>query len=83
MRGLAKGEKMDPLKFALGFATFACIADDIEAECHAQKRAEELRDDLAVSGLDETDLYFMDGEERAEALESAGLDPFDYDDYDW
>ncbi len=74
---------MDPLKFALGFATFACIADDMVEERLAHRRAEELRDDLAISSLDETDLCFMDGEERTEALESVGLDPCDYDDYDW
>lgn len=51
--------------------------------CSFAMHAEELRNDLAVSGLDETDLYFMNGEERAEALEGAGLDPYDYDDYDW
>ncbi len=74
---------MDPLEFALGFATFASIVDDIEEEDRAREREEELRDSLAFSGLDETDLYFMGDDERAEALESAGLDPSDYEGYDW
>lgn len=74
---------MDPLELALGFATFACIADDIEEEARSQKREEELRDDLYFSGLDETELYLMDSDERTEALENAGLDPSDYDDYEW
>lgn len=74
---------MDPLEFALGFATFACIADDIEKNARKQERDEELRDDLYFSGLDETELYLMDSDERAEALEDAGLDPADYDDFNW
>lgn len=74
---------MDPLEFALGFATFACITDDIEEEAQKQEREEELRDDLYFAGLDETELYLMDSDERAEALEDAGLDPTDYDEYDW
>ena len=74
---------MDPLELALGFATLACIADDIEEEARAQEREEELRDDLYLSGLDETELCLMDNDERAEALEAAGLDPYDYDDYEW
>lgn len=74
---------MDPLEFALGFATVACVLDDIEDERREQERVESLRDDLATSGLDETDLFFMDDDERAEALEDAGLDPYDYDDFEW
>ena len=74
---------MDPLEFALGFATAACILDDIEEERQEQGRVEGLRDDLTFSGLDEADLFFMDDDERAEALESAGLDPYDYEDFDW
>lgn len=74
---------MDPLDLALGFAAFACIADDIEEETRKQEREEELRDDLCFAGLDETELYLMDSDERAEALERVGLDPYDYDDFDW
>lgn len=74
---------MDPLKYALGFAAFACIADDIEEEIRKQEREEGLRDDLYYAGLDEAELYLMDSDERAEALEDAGLDPYDYDDFDW
>jgi len=74
---------MGSLEFALGFATLACIADDVEEDAYGRKHEESLRDDLWTSGLDETDLCFMDGAERAEALSSAGLDPEDYDGFDW
>lgn len=40
---------------------------------------EELGDDLYAAGLDPIDLELMDGDERREALEDAGLDPDDYD----
>lgn len=74
---------MDPMELALGFATFACIVDDIEEEQREQERVENLRDDLSSSGLDESELFFMDDTKRDEVLESAGLDPFDYEDFDW
>ena len=35
--------------------------------------------DAMAAGLDASELEFMDEEERAEALEAAGLDPDDYD----
>lgn len=83
-RHAKQGEEiMDSLEFALGFAAAACILDDIEEERQKQERAESLRNDLASSGLDETDLFFMDDDERTGALERAGLDPYDYDDFDW
>lgn len=74
---------MDPLELALGFAAFASITDNIEEQARSQERKEALRDDLYFAGLDETELYFMDGDKRAEALEGAGLNPYDYDDFDW
>lgn len=37
--------------------------------------------DLELAGLDRDDLMFMDEDERREALEDAGLDPDDYDDF--
>ena len=70
---------LSSMERAAGFAAAAMIMDDIERE----EREESLRDDLLCSGLDETDLWLMDDDERAEALESAGLDPDDYDDFDW
>ncbi len=47
-------------------------AEDVDEE-------EELDDELLLSGLDRSDLELMDPEERAEALEDAGLDPDDFD----
>lgn len=44
--------------------------DDIEAD---------LEMDAIAVGLDVNELEFMDADERAEALEEAGLDPDDYD----
>lgn len=35
--------------------------------------------DAMAAGLDVDELEFMDADERAEALEAAGLDPDDYD----
>lgn len=35
--------------------------------------------DVMAAGLDPCELAFMDADERAEALEEAGLDPDDYD----
>lgn len=38
-------------------------------------------DDLELYGLDRDELDMMDEDERREALEEAGLDPDDYDEY--
>ena len=43
----------------------------------------DLENDLTLSGLDSLDLSLMDDDERREALEEAGLDPDDYDDFDF
>ena len=37
---------------------------------------------LSDAGLDRDELSFMDADERREALEDAGLDPDDFDDFD-
>lgn len=37
--------------------------------------------DAMIAGLDLSELEYMDEDERAEALEDAGLDPDDYDFY--
>lgn len=39
-------------------------------------------DVLAEAGLDRDELSWMDEDERREALEEAGLDPTDFDDFD-
>jgi hypothetical protein len=40
---------------------------------------EDQEDILSVAGLDQSDLEFMDDDERREALEDAGLDSDDFD----
>ena len=40
-------------------------------------------DELDIYGLDRDDLELMDEDERREALEDAGLDPDDFDDFDF
>ena len=47
------------------------MGDDSDAE-----------DALAEAGLDREELSWMDEDERREALEDAGLDPMDFDDFD-
>ena len=42
---------------------------------------EEDEDDLELDELDQDELAMMDDEDRRAALEDAGLDPDDYDDY--
>ena len=44
---------------------------------------DDLDTDLMLAGLDKDELMRMDEEERREALEDAGLDPYDYDDLDF
>lgn len=40
-------------------------------------------DELDLAGLDRDELSFMDEDERREALEDAGLDADDFDDFDF
>ena len=42
---------------------------------------EDQADILSDTGLDQSDLEFMNADERREALEDAGLDPDDFDDF--
>ena len=42
---------------------------------------ENLEDELETGGLDIDELADMDEDERREALEDAGLDPDDYDEF--
>ena len=42
---------------------------------------DELTDELEMAVLDVDELEYMDEDERREALEDAGLDPADYDDF--
>lgn len=48
--------------------------DDLEKD-------DELIDELEMAGLDLDELADMDEDERREAIEDAGLDPDDYDDF--
>ena len=47
---------------------------------HDVVMADEADDELSSAGLDRDELSWMDADERREALEDAGLDPFDFDD---
>ncbi|MGN0169513.1 MAG: hypothetical protein ACI39H_01995 [Lachnospiraceae bacterium] len=42
---------------------------------------DDLEDELELAGLDIDELTHMDEDERREALEEAGFDPDDYDDF--
>ena len=57
-----------------GDDTFYTGSDDLEEE-------DELADELGMVGLDLDELADMDEDERREALEDAGLDPDDYDEF--
>ncbi len=57
-----------------GDDTFYTGSDDIEED-------DELVDELEMAGLDIDGLADMDEDERREAIEDAGLDPDDYDDF--
>ena len=66
--------KMDSFEHAAEFQFFndVVLADEDNAS----------DDFLAEAGLDRDELSWMDEEERREALEEAGLDPSDFDDFD-
>ena len=57
-----------------GDDTFYTGSDSLEED-------DELIDELEMTGLDVDELEYMDEDERREALEDAGLDPDDYDDF--
>lgn len=57
-----------------GDDTFYTGTDTLEEE-------EDLEDELEMAGLDRDELADMDEDERREALEDAGLDPDDYDEF--
>lgn len=57
-----------------GDDAFYTGSDDLEED-------DEIVDELEMSGLDIDELADMDEDERREALEDAGLDPDDYDDF--
>ena len=44
---------------------------------------EDVVDELDIYGLDRDDLELMDEDERREALEDSGLDPDDFEDFDF
>lgn len=46
-------------------------------------REVQLREDLLDTGLDPKEMAEMSKEQREEALEDAGLEPFDYEDFDF
>lgn len=57
-----------------GDDAFYTRRDDLEKD-------DELIDELEMAGLDLDEIADMDADERREALEDAGLDPDDYDDF--
>ena len=57
-----------------GDDTFYTGSDDLEED-------DEFVEELEMAGLDLDELADMDENERREALEDAGLDPDDYDDF--
>ena len=57
-----------------GDDTFYTGSDTLEEE-------DDLEDELEMAGLDIDELADMDEDERREALEDAGLDPEDYDEF--
>ena len=57
-----------------GDDTFYTGSDSLEED-------DELADELEMVGLDLDELADMDEDERREAIEDAGLDPDDYDDF--
>lgn len=58
-------------------------ATDIMADTNIELDDDsEIDDVLADAGLDRDELMWMDEDERREALEEAGLDPMDFDDFD-
>ncbi len=87
--------KMDSFEKAAEFAAFMHLMDEskedsnenISSECNffvsdsdeSVDTVDEIDDALAGIGLDIVDLELMDEEERIEALEDAGLDPYDFD----
>lgn len=59
-------------------------AAESAAECSfLDDEKKELISELKSEGLDFDDLSLMDETERREALEDAGLDPDDYDEFDF
>lgn len=59
-----------------GDDTFYLGSDTLDEE-----EVEDFEDELSFYGLDRDELDLMDEDERREALEEAGLDPDDYDEF--
>ena len=57
-----------------GDDAFYTGSDDLEED-------DELADEFEMAGLDVDELEYMDEDERREALDDAGLDPDDYDEF--
>ena len=67
--------KLDSFEEAAAFAMMASLMDEAESN----DESDDDRDVFGEAGLDYDELEMMDPEERDEALEAAGLDPFDFD----
>lgn len=55
------------------------VMDDVVFNHKTDSDEEEREDFLSATGLDESDLEYMDEDEIREALEDAGLDPDDFE----
>lgn len=68
---LTAGSRREAIELT-GDDSFYMGSDDDEEEENLE---------LELAGLDRIDLEFMDEDERREALDDAGLDPDDFDDF--
>ena len=70
-------------------AEWAFINDTLFEDTHGissgydEDEEDDALDELDMAGLDRDELEFMDEDERREAFEDAGLDPEDFDDFDF
>lgn len=62
-------------------AEWAYMDSVINPQAESTDEEDEVEGELEMAGLDYDDLSEMDEEARREALEDAGLDPDDYEDF--
>ena len=79
---LNRDGKIDAAEMAFINDTFYEDTHGISSGSYDEEEADVV-DELDIAGLDRDELEFMDEDERREALEDAGLDPDDFDDFDF